>query len=321
MNLREQLYVCTLADTGNLTKAANLLFISQPALSLFISNLENRLGVRLFNRVGKEFVPTFAGDLYLEKARPMLKLKKDFNTELSEMLNGQNERLRVGMQDIRSQFLTPQILPKIVEMFPQTKFYWDERNYGTMEKMLLDNQLDIFFCNCTNLRKEFEYIPLYGVEVVFLVPKSNPLTANAQIKPGFSLPWIDLSLFENERFILQSDTQSLRNYSNQILKACNCNPKNIFVLRNIYSTISVINQGFGVGFSQMSYINWRKDLNNINIYSVIDPPLTATFYAIYKKSTPPPKSAFALIEMIKSILEKQVSDMIEEYYSLPNGNK
>ena len=45
MNLKEQLYVCTLAQTGSLSKAAQLLFISQPALSLYISNLEKYLGV------------------------------------------------------------------------------------------------------------------------------------------------------------------------------------------------------------------------------------------------------------------------------------
>lgn len=122
MNLREQLYVCTLAETGSLTQAARQLFISQPALSLFISNLENILGIRLFDRIGKQFVLTYAGELYVARARRMLELKDSFEMELSEVINGQNERLRVGMQDIRSHFLGPAVLPQITEMYPQTKF-------------------------------------------------------------------------------------------------------------------------------------------------------------------------------------------------------
>ncbi|MEI3182185.1 MAG: LysR family transcriptional regulator [Lachnospiraceae bacterium] len=55
MNLKEQLYVCTLAQTGSLSKAAQL-FISQPALSLYISNLEKQLGIQLFDRIGKQFL-------------------------------------------------------------------------------------------------------------------------------------------------------------------------------------------------------------------------------------------------------------------------
>ena len=112
MNLKEQTYVCTLADIGNLTQAAKQLYVSQPALSLYISNLENHLGVRLFERIGKQFVLTRAGELYVEKARQMLSLKNSFDTELSAIINGQTERLRVGMQDIRAHFLTPDILPE-----------------------------------------------------------------------------------------------------------------------------------------------------------------------------------------------------------------
>ena len=54
MNLKEQEYVCALAENGTITAAAKELFISQPALSIYINNLEKSLGVRLFERVGKQ---------------------------------------------------------------------------------------------------------------------------------------------------------------------------------------------------------------------------------------------------------------------------
>ena len=51
MNLKEQEYVCALAENGTITAAAKELFISQPALSIYINNLEKSLGVRLFDGV------------------------------------------------------------------------------------------------------------------------------------------------------------------------------------------------------------------------------------------------------------------------------
>ena len=63
MNLKEQTYVCVLAECGNITKAAERLFISQPALSIYISTLEKNLGVRLFDRSGKRFTLTWAGEM------------------------------------------------------------------------------------------------------------------------------------------------------------------------------------------------------------------------------------------------------------------
>ena len=65
MNVKEQQYVCELARCRNLTKAAQNLFISQPALSIYISNLENSLGVKLFERIGKSFILTYAGERYV----------------------------------------------------------------------------------------------------------------------------------------------------------------------------------------------------------------------------------------------------------------
>ena len=66
--------------------AAKLLFISQPALSLYISNLENILGIRLFERIGKSFVLTQAGELYVEKARQMLSLKESLIMGFQKLL-------------------------------------------------------------------------------------------------------------------------------------------------------------------------------------------------------------------------------------------
>ena len=91
MNLKEQTYVCVLAECGNITRAAERLFISQPALSIYISSLEKSLGIRLFERVGKKFVLTCAGELYVEKARKMLALKAEFDEALSEMQGNREE--------------------------------------------------------------------------------------------------------------------------------------------------------------------------------------------------------------------------------------
>ena len=84
MNLKEQSYVCMLAQTGSITTAAKLLEISQPALTLYIQNLERNLGVKLFDRVGKRFVLTYPGQLYVDTARQMLALKEGFDGKLKQ---------------------------------------------------------------------------------------------------------------------------------------------------------------------------------------------------------------------------------------------
>ena len=87
MNLKEQLYVCTLAKCGTISKAAEELYISPPALSVYLSNLEKYLGVRLFERTGKSLVLTSMGREYVERAEKMLKMKEEFEL-LLEQSNG-----------------------------------------------------------------------------------------------------------------------------------------------------------------------------------------------------------------------------------------
>ena len=82
MNLKEQEYVCALAENGTITAAAKELFISQPALSIYINNLEKSLGVRLFERVGKQFILTYAGEQYVEKAKLILQLSHELDEKL-----------------------------------------------------------------------------------------------------------------------------------------------------------------------------------------------------------------------------------------------
>ena len=84
MDLREQKYVCTLAELGNLTRAAERLYISQPALSIYITNLEKNLGTPLFDRSGKKFTLTYAGEQYVKRAEKMLELEREFNEEIEK---------------------------------------------------------------------------------------------------------------------------------------------------------------------------------------------------------------------------------------------
>lgn len=70
------------------------------------------LGIRLFGRVGKKFVLTCAGELYVEKARKMLALKAEFDEALSEIAGGKRGRLWIGVQLRRETWLIPPVLPR-----------------------------------------------------------------------------------------------------------------------------------------------------------------------------------------------------------------
>ena len=84
MNTREQEYMLALDKTRSITRAAEQLHVTQPTLSLFLTNLEKRLGTPLFHRLGKKLVPTQVGEAYLRRAQQIVALKYDFEMEMRD---------------------------------------------------------------------------------------------------------------------------------------------------------------------------------------------------------------------------------------------
>ena len=97
MDLKEQKYVCTLAECKSLTRASERLYISQPALSLYINNVEKILGARLFERNGRKFELTWLGKQYVEKASQMLELERQFEAVRRQAERENAGQVRIGI--------------------------------------------------------------------------------------------------------------------------------------------------------------------------------------------------------------------------------
>ena len=69
MDFRELTYVMAIAKHKNITKAAESLYLTQPTLSKFLKALEEEVGQPLFRRLGNKYIPTYAGERYIERAR------------------------------------------------------------------------------------------------------------------------------------------------------------------------------------------------------------------------------------------------------------
>ena len=86
MDFRELQFITAIARHQNITKAAEALYITQPALSKFLASLENELGLKLFDRVDRKYIPTYAGGRYLEYARTILDTKASLDSELADII-------------------------------------------------------------------------------------------------------------------------------------------------------------------------------------------------------------------------------------------
>lgn len=76
MDFKDLSYVIAIAKTQNITKAADMLYVTQPTLTKFLQNLEREMGQKLFKKLGNRFILTYAGERYVAKATEILNLKE-----------------------------------------------------------------------------------------------------------------------------------------------------------------------------------------------------------------------------------------------------
>ena len=132
MDLKEQKYVCTLAECKSLTRASERLYISQPALSLYINNVEKNLGAPLFERNGRKFELTWLGKQYVEKASQMLELERQFKAVMRQTEQEDAGQVRIGIAQRRGIWFLPAVLSVYEREWPQVDVVIREGNLAGM---------------------------------------------------------------------------------------------------------------------------------------------------------------------------------------------
>ena len=107
MDFRELTYVLAIAKHGNITKAAESLYVGQPTLSKFLMSMEDELGLKLFRRVGNRYFPTHAGERYMEKASQILALKADLDAEMADIIKREVGEISVAFASRRCTYMLP----------------------------------------------------------------------------------------------------------------------------------------------------------------------------------------------------------------------
>ena len=121
MDIRELTYITAIAEEGSLSAAGKRLKVSQPTLSVFLSKLENSLGVDLFFREKKRLVPTPAGNIYLNAARKIISVHDQTYQSIHHLTHELTESINVGATPLRGSIMIAQIFPTFSKRFPDVK--------------------------------------------------------------------------------------------------------------------------------------------------------------------------------------------------------
>lgn len=304
MNLKEQLYVCTLAKCGTISKAAEELYISPPALSVYLSNLEKYLGVRLFERTGKSLVPTSMGREYVERAEKMLQMKEDFELLLEQSSGKCKGSLRVGIQHRRAISIAPYLMVHFLKEYPDINLIIKEGVYDELVQMYQTNAIDFLIYTCADELPDTTYVDLGEEHVLLVLPEHHPANASTWWKEGEHFPHLDPSFLTDEVFVLPIKKQSLRSTAERILEQYRIRPKRIIEIRYFETAMSMVDQGVGIGFNRSGYIQGMDRFPGVRYCLIGDVPYSARLVLAYRKGRNLAPHMERLIELIKEHINK-----------------
>lgn len=110
---------CKVVEQRSFSKAATAVYLSQPTVSSHIKDLEDHFSCKLVDRLGREAVPTKAGELLYEHARKIMALKEDTEKALAEFQGKMKGRLSIGGSTIPAGYILPRLIGEFKKAFPE----------------------------------------------------------------------------------------------------------------------------------------------------------------------------------------------------------
>lgn len=209
----EKKYIYQVHQCGSFSKAAEALFITQPALSIAIKKVELEIGAAIFNRNQRPLTLTNIGKLYLEHIKKEMLLEQQLQQQIDDIHGLKAGDLKIGGTHYMNAYLLPSYIAKFNTLYPNINITMSETSSDVLIEMLKDNQLDFTFSCDEEVIKEFDSYPTFSDHILLAVPQSFKLSneligqslSAIEIKHGIHLkencPAVDLHQFTDYSFI------------------------------------------------------------------------------------------------------------------------
>lgn len=181
LNLHLVRIFVAVAEARNFSRAAEQLYISQPAVSKGIQELEQQLGMSLFNRVGRSIQLTEAGEVLYANARIIFASERAAETALEQMRGLQRGHLAVGASATIGSYMLPSLLGAFNRLYPGINLFLDIGNTPQIADRLLHARLDTAFVEGAVDPARFQLSHWRDDRLVVIADIHHPLGAQQSI--------------------------------------------------------------------------------------------------------------------------------------------
>lgn len=240
MNLYHLRYFLKLSELEHYTKAAESLNITQPSLSHAITSLETELGVKLFEKNGRNIQLTQNGHIYAQHIEEALDRIDKANQEM-ELLSKGAGHIRIGLLRTLSQRIIPSFTRSFINHHQNKEISFDFQTDTGMSKDIIDSlhrrKIDIAFCSKVENTPKVTYVPVAEQEFVLIVPQNHELTRRKNLKLVHTLDYPQIWF---------SEKSGLRPAIEHIFKPTKGSPTIDYEVEEDETVAGLVSEGFGI---------------------------------------------------------------------------
>ncbi len=169
---------CQTVRLGSVSRAAEALFVSQPAISQQLQALERELGVGLFERSGRRLIPSREGQVLFEMAQPLVEdldgLEARFRDKVSGLDAGE---LNIAANSSTILYLLPRIIERFRQVHPDVRLTLHNAISADGTDLLREDAADLAVGSMTDVPADLSYAPAYRFEQMLIIPRDHPLAS------------------------------------------------------------------------------------------------------------------------------------------------
>ena len=282
--------IITISEKKSLSKAADKLLVTQPALSQQLNKLEKELDTKLFEREKNELVLTDAGKVYVNGARSVLSIYNNAIKKISKIRTSGKKQITMVYNNALLPSFTMAILPAFTGTYSDYFISTIDGNSFFARDYLLNNMADIaVLATKESTHSMLEYISLRTDELKLAVPAGHPCTES------FRKNGVDFRLLQNDPFILNLTNSYFRICEKEILSSCQFTPNVLCEISDLNASRHMVANHKGIAFLPKSmeapgagYVSFS-----------LQPPEVFNVVIAYQKSLIPSKALRDLISLIK----------------------
>lgn len=315
---RPMQYAYEVFRKGSISKAAESLYISQPALSAIIKKLEDSLGTQLFDRSTKPLRLTQEGEYYMHCAEQIRSIETDMKQYFDDIEALKKGSLRIGASTYFCSNILPGLLHSFRQDYPYIMVSLEENNSTPqLKEHLLAKEIDFALTSNTYPAEDFEEMALFHESIILAVPAGREVNRyladaaysfdemSALANPSSDLSnvrRISLKMLAQEEFITIDRISDLYPRIQGMFKEYDISPRITMHLQQMSSCYYMAANGFGCAFLRSATLQTVKKSDQLLFYFIDSPRSIRSTRLYYKKGGYMTKAMQAFLSWIPSHL-------------------